>query len=90
MITDVVILALILWGVAALFDEGMILEIPGDWLLERVPRYLLKPLFLCPACMSSVWGAVWALVQGYTVEQWIIVTLATCGLNYLIMKFLTQ
>lgn len=90
LLSDIFTLSLITWGVSALFDEGMVLGWLGDWLEARVSRNVLKPIFACPACMSSVWGAGWALYNGYSVEQWLTVTFAVCGLNFLIMKFLSQ
>jgi hypothetical protein len=88
--TDIIILALCLWGIAALFDEGMIFESIGNYLEKQLPRYILKPIMLCPACMSSLWTAAWAYYFDFTIERWLITTFAVCGLNYLVMKFLMR
>lgn len=88
-------LSLFIWGIAALFDEGMILEKFGDWLLKHIGPWLSKPLFSCPVCMSSFWSIVasaYLLLNGYewSVDNWIFLAISTCGLNYIIMKHLSR
>lgn len=90
MIHEVVILALMLWGVSAAFEEGMVLGWLGTWLEKRMPVLILKPLIMCPACMSSVYGTAWSLYFDYSLEQAAILILATCGLNFMIMKHLMR
>jgi hypothetical protein len=83
-------LSLFLWGVAAVFDEDMVFGFVGKWLEARVHIYLLKPTIYCPACMSSVWGTATALYLSYSVEQWLTLVFTTCGINYIIMRWLTK
>lgn len=56
---------LALYGTKVLFQPGMILEGPKNWLdmwfIERgnaFTRKLSKPLYACPPCMSSIWGSL--------------------------------
>jgi len=88
MITTIIILSLVIWGVASLFDEDMLLWFigrqierlqPGDW-----RKVVLKPVILCPPCMSSIWGTATALYMGYGIIQWLVLVFAVAGLNYII------
>jgi hypothetical protein len=56
-------LGLCLRGYAALLDTNETLD--DLWarlmLLPQWAQNILKPLILCPTCMSSFWGLVWML-----------------------------
>jgi hypothetical protein len=86
MLQNIVILSLIIWGVAQLFDEGMILGGIGERIQELSPatRWMLKPVILCPPCMASLWGLSTALALGYDIQQTLVLIFATAGLNYII------
>lgn len=57
--------ALIIIGVWNAFGKDQILGPLGDWMEDRLPEKVLKPIFLCILCMPSVWGsAVWFLTGG--------------------------
>lgn len=51
---------------------------------------ILKPLFLCPPCMTSIWGTgLYFLMYGYFDVQCYIFTIGLVGLsNYLGSKYL--
>jgi len=102
MITYIIILSLCIWGFAALFQEGMLLEKLGDFLVPPEPvrkkdwleRNWHKPVFSCPICMASVWGTIssaYLFTSGRfdSFEQWIILVFATCGLNFIITRILS-
>lgn len=84
MISTIIILSLMIWGVAALFTEGMLLEKAGAAIEQSKYRWFFKPLVLCPPCMSSVWGTAASLYLGCDVAHWFTLVFATAGLNYLI------
>lgn len=61
--------ALLIFGVSKLFDENMIFGFVVPRMKAAIGETWSKPLFLCPPCMSSVWGTLWfALFVG----QWIL------------------
>ncbi len=88
MLTNIVILSLIIWGFAQLFDEGMILGSIGEKIAGLSPevRWLLKPVILCPPCMASIWGTAASLILGYDIGQALVLIFATAGLNYIIVN----
>lgn len=53
-------------------------------------RTLFKPLFLCPPCMTSIWGtSLYFLMYGYFDIQCYIFTIGLVGFsNYLGSKYL--
>lgn len=57
----------------------------GKWQLT-----IIKPLFLCPLCMTSIWGtSLYFLMYGYFDIQCYVFTIGLVGLsNYLISKHL--
>jgi hypothetical protein len=103
MITYILIASLITWGIAALFDEGMLLGKLGDLLIndkhahyhkDWLRRHWHKPVFSCPTCMASVWGTIFssylfATGRFTTIEEWLVLCFAVCGLNFIIVKFLS-
>lgn len=84
MITNIIILSLVIWGIASLFTEGMILGKIGAMIEGSKYRWVFKPLMLCPPCQSSFWGTATSLYLGYSVEQWLVLVFAVAGLNYII------
>lgn len=74
-----------------LFNEGMILGKPGEWMKLRLPEWLHKPLFSCPACMSSIYGTIgyFVGVRG-DVFLWPVYCICLCGLNYLLAKLTSK
>jgi len=86
MITTIIILSFVIWGFASLFDEGMLLQKIGKAIenSHNKRKWLLKPLMLCPPCMSSVWGTGAALYLHYDIVHWLVLVFATAGLNYII------
>lgn len=86
-----------IWGVNCLFSEGHLLEATGDVLWEALPEWICKPLFNCPACMSSVHGLIWFFVgipfcfnDTLPIGQLIPFLICLCGLNFLLIKFTSK
>lgn len=77
------------WGVSCLFQEGYILEKPGNYLWGNWPKWICKPLFACPPCMSSVHGSVIAICYFdwhlYYILPYMI---CLCGINFIIKSIL--
>jgi len=61
--------AIFIFGVSKLFDEKMIFGRIGAIIRDKIGDTASKPLFLCPPCMSSVWGAVWFAIF---IAEWLI------------------
>jgi hypothetical protein len=83
----ILVLSLVIWGIAGLFEVNMLLASIGkrlDAIRNKHIRWLLKPLIWCPPCMPSVWGTLFAVYLGYGVMHWLLLVLATSGLNYII------
>lgn len=58
--------ALYIVGVYLAFGNDMILEPVGNWLEERIPYNLTKPLFNCPTCMASLHSWVYWMFNDFT------------------------
>jgi hypothetical protein len=69
--------------------KGMLLKNIGDWLELRLNKYIKKPLFTCPMCMSSFWTFVYfILVERRINEDTIITVVVVCGINTLLTTFI--
>lgn len=73
--------------VASKIEVWMIMKLP---LNTRQARTILKPMFLCPPCMSSLHGLVLFLVlfQGWPLYHVIAYIIVLAGLNYIIKEAL--
>lgn len=78
-------------GVWKLFDPKMLLGKLGDFLNALLPKWATKPLYDCPPCMSSFWGAVVWLGTGSPWQWTPAFILSLCGLNTLVtIEFLNR
>src|SRR5690348_14395957 len=75
-----------IWGVHFCFMGNQIFGKTGEWLNKRLPKWMCKPLFLCPMCMASIHGTVIFLLSGmtYHFECHLFFVVALCGLNDII------
>lgn len=81
----------ILWiaGVWTAFKPEMILGPLGDriefflkaWFENGAAEMIVKPLFTCPPCMSSFWGAPIWLLAGGSWEMLLPFVVCLCGAN---------
>ena len=76
-------------GLRTITDVGMIAYPVRKFFFDRFP-YLGKPIILCPACMSSVWGTAvfWFFcvahalpINSYTAGYWIGVIVSSSFIN---------
>lgn len=78
--------ALVILGIWTLFRKEMLLGWVAERLGERLHDEWLKPFYLCPPCMSSIWGTlIWFSLGGEFSIMWPIYLLALCGLLKLIV-----
>jgi len=91
MIYYLILNALFIWGWHVLFNEGMILGKLGEWMTEKLPEWLHKPLFSCPACQSSIYGTIgFFMFVREELYIWPIYCVCLCGLNYLLAKLTSK
>ena len=53
-------------------------------------RFLFKPLFVCPPCMSSIWGTIGFFFNDYPIYYLPVYVFALCGAIYLIIQFMPE
>ncbi len=75
---------LIIVGVWGAFAKGELLGWFGDRLERRFPEVVLKPIFLCPPCMASLWGSTVWFIFGGDLIFWVPFVLALSGLNRIV------
>lgn len=91
--TDFVLLLLVgslwIWGVFCLFSEGYLLHfIASKAEKDGVPRWITKPAFGCPPCMSSLHGLIIGLPTFGLSAQALLFIVCLCGLNFIIKSWL--
>lgn len=78
-----------IWGINCAFSEGYFLEGAGKVIEKAIGTKPCKPLFLCPPCMSSVWGGLffWAFANA---TFWLLLpyVICLCGINFIIKEYL--
>lgn len=58
---------------------------------KAASKIVLKPLFLCPPCMASIWGTTfywWVFAGG--IKEWIVCVLLCSILNKIIYPYVEQ
>ena len=81
---QIVIGCLVITGAWTACGKDMILEPIADALEVVLPKWFCKPLFLCPACMSSVWGTTVYFYTGGNGYHYPLYLFALCGAMHLI------
>jgi hypothetical protein len=72
-------------GIWIASDEGMILYRPKEWLKERLPKFIYKPLIGCVICTASIHGGTaYYLLHGFEYIYFAIPVIA--ALNYIIIQ----
>jgi hypothetical protein len=78
-----------IWGVNYLFKKGEILGFIGEYLRARVSKWILKPLFNCPACQSSLHGTLIYFISGIgPLYLWPVFCICLVGINHIIIEHL--
>jgi len=75
-----------IWGFHFCFREKQIFGSTGNWLDNRLPKWICKPLFKCPMCMASIHGTAIYLLSpmAYHPAYHLLFVMALCGLNDII------
>jgi len=90
MISHLIITSLLIWGVYAVFSSRHLLGKLGAWIEDKTSTAFCRPLFLCPTCMSSVWGGVAGIIIYDFSLTVIVFVLCLAGLNYIINSLLPE
>lgn len=87
MIIQILIIALVVYGYSATFWKGHIFEKIGDYLKDRLPEYICKPLFQCPICSAFWYGTAIYFIWGFGFwYHWPLVVVGAMGVNAVIVK----
>lgn len=76
--------SVIIIGIWVSFEPKMIFSFMADWFHKWLPVMLQKPLYDCPACMSSIWGSIIWFSTGGDLIWWVPFVFALCGLNRIV------
>lgn len=73
-------------GIKVASGPDMIFNGVSNFVEKRIGKYWSKPIFGCPACMSSFWGSIvyWSIVRSISIDffvYWPIVCLTCVVLN---------
>lgn len=79
--TEIITIALTVYGLSAVFDEGMIFQKVGDYLESKLPHWLYMPLVGCSICMTPWYGALICLFMHWPI--WYVIP--AMGLNAMIV-----
>ncbi len=87
MIEQILIIAFVIYGYTATFREGHIFEKIGDWMEDKFPEWINKPLWQCPICCSFWYGTAIYFVFNFGIwYHWPLVIIGAMGVNALIVK----
>ena len=88
MIEPLFLTTALIWGVHGLLnpDDNLLLNGVGGLLERTLGTTFCKPLFLCPPCMSSVYGTASGLVYFGLSLKIILFVICLLGINYAIKK----
>lgn len=92
MVTIIIVISLFSYGWCAMFWDGQIFDKVGDWLEDRLPEYITKPLFLCPICCSFWTGTAiyWWIFEGSDWRVWLLVCVCSIGLNAIVVNLINK
>ena len=87
MLEKIFIISFWVFGFCCTFWEGMIFGKIGNWLDDRLPEWLAKPLYQCYICSCFWWGSlIYWVFLGDNWREWFIVVIAAMGVNAIISK----
>ena len=82
MIEKIFIMSFFTIGYCCTFWEGQIFERIGNWLDERLPEFIAKPLYACFICACFWFGsAIYFLFLYTSIQEWFLCVISAVGLN---------
>lgn len=91
MVERILISALVSYGYCACFWEGMIFYKVGEWVREKLPEWVCKPLFDCCVC-NAFWIAtfIYWLYWGSDWKEWILISIGSVGVNAIVANMINK
>lgn len=81
------ITALVTIAIWATLLNGMIFGFLGNWINEKFPKWLSKPLVECVICMTMYYGsALYWILWGNGIREWVIVVISAMGVTTIFAK----
>lgn len=79
-----------IWGLHGILnpDDNLIGNGLGALLERTLGTTICKPLFLCPPCMSSVWGLVFGISYFGLELKVLLFVICLLGINYAVKKII--
>lgn len=77
-----------IWGIKAITTHPFIFYKQANWIEFHAGKWICKPLFRCPVCMTSFWGSFIFAISGLNIYLWPIYIIALAGIQFLIIEFL--
>lgn len=91
MIEKIIITSLFVFGYCCTFWEGQIFGKIGNWLDERLPEWIAKPLYQCFICACMWWGTLlYCVIWPVSVKEWFVVVVSAMGLNAALSKLFAR
>ena len=82
--------ALTIVGIWTVCEPDQVFGRFTNWVEHKLPKWVCKPLFICPPCMSSVHGTwVWFALGGDAL-YWPLFVICLCGAMRLISENLLK
>ncbi len=82
MLEKIVIISLLVIAIWATMLPTMILGFLGNWIVDKFPEWISKPVCDCVVCMVPYYGsALYWLIWGNSGKEWGIVVISAMGLN---------
>lgn len=89
MIEQIFIVTAWIWGVKAVFTDPFIFFKLGEKVEGLIGRWVSKPLFRCPVCMSSAHGTYFFLYFDRSgIMDWALFVMCLAGISFLIKEYL--
>lgn len=87
MLEKSVIIALLVIAVWATYLDQMIFGKLGNYIVDKFPKWLSKPLVDCPICQTPWYGSLFYwLIWGNSGKEWIIVVISAMGIVTIFVK----
>lgn len=88
MLEQSLIIALIVLSLWYTMQEGEIFAGLGRWFEKHLPSKIHPAVFECNVCMTFWYGsALYWILYGYSVANWLIVVVVAMGINIVINKW---
>lgn len=79
---------LVIWGIHCVLSPRFVFGWIGEKIKSTVGEYWSKPIYSCPACMSSIYGVLASIYFRVNFLDAPLFILAVCGLNFILIEFL--